>query len=144
MGQPPCFDIEYWRSYRPFLSCTCLINRSGAKYKIFTVTFLILNRIIFRSDGLQTKILPFILTIHMPVFINQSLSAVLLKSTIVIFFIFHFSWTAQNSKKLELLTQYTVLCAKTLIMACAYVGFFPVTISFVTMLLLVIVIGEMN
>ena len=32
---------------------------------------------------------------------------------------------SKNSKKLAF-TQYSVLCAKTLIMACAYVGFFPV------------------
>ena len=53
------------------------------------------------------------------------LSTLLLKSTMVIFFIFHFAWTAQNSAKLAF-TQCAVLCAKTIIMACVYVGFFPV------------------
>jgi hypothetical protein len=32
---------------------SCLENRSGAKYKVFTVTFLIFNIIIFRFDGFQ-------------------------------------------------------------------------------------------
>ena len=70
--------------------------------------------------------------IHMPVSINQSLSALLLKSTMVIFFIFHFTRKQQKQQLAALasnFTQYTVLCAKTLIMACAYVGFFPVYIS---------------
>ena len=42
---------------------SCLENCSGAKCKIFTVAFLIFNRIIFRFDGFQPHHQPFILTI---------------------------------------------------------------------------------
>ena len=72
----------------------------------------------------------FTASIHMLISINYSLRTLLLKSTMVIFF--YFSSSLVNSKKQQLatsyssFTQYTVLCAKTLIMACAYVGFFPV------------------
>ena len=53
----------------------CLENCSGAKYKIFTVTFLIFNRIIFRFDGFQASIIPFISTIHMVAFVHYPLEA---------------------------------------------------------------------
>ena len=49
MGQSPCFDIEYIRSYVPFLSENC----SGAKYKTFTLTFLIFDGILFLLDQFQ-------------------------------------------------------------------------------------------
>ena len=47
--------------------------------------------------------------------------------------ILYFPFCFVNSKKQQLasFTQYTVLCAKTLIMACAYVGFFPVKIFYI-------------
>ena len=38
--------------------------------------------------------------------------------------IFYFSFLRKQQKVAS--TQYTVLCAKTLILACAYVGLFPV------------------
>ena len=50
----------------------------------------------------------------------------LLKSTMVIFFIFHFTRKQQKQQLASSFTQCTVLCTKTLIMACAYVGFLPV------------------
>ena len=40
--------------------------------------------------------------------------------------LFSNSTRKQQKQQLASFTQYTVLCAKTLIMACAYVGFFPV------------------
>ena len=41
------------------------------------------------------------------------------------FFIFYLFFCKQQKAAF---TQYTVLCAKSLILACAYVGFFPVNI----------------
>ena len=61
---------------------SCLISHSGATYKIFTVTFLIFNRIIFRFHGFQPHHPPFISTMHILLFINCSLSTLLLKSTV--------------------------------------------------------------
>ena len=44
--------------------------------------------------------------------------------------ILYFPFCLNSAKQQKLaFTQYTVLCAKTLIMACAYVGFFPVFIT---------------
>ena len=43
---------------------TCLENCSRAKYKIFTLIFLISNRIIFHLDGLQPHHPTVMLSIH--------------------------------------------------------------------------------
>ena len=69
---------------------SCLENRSGAKYKIFTVTFLIFIIIIFHLDGFQLYDPAVISTIHVVLFMNCSPSTLLLKSTIVVFTFF---WT---------------------------------------------------
>ena len=61
MSQPPCFDIEYWRSYGPF-------HLSGAKWKYLhriAVTFLIFNIIIFPLNIFQPYPPPVILTTRM-------------------------------------------------------------------------------
>ena len=50
-----------------------LINHSGAKCKIFTVTFLIFNRIIFRFDGFQLHHPPVIPAIRRLIFMHYSL-----------------------------------------------------------------------
>ena len=53
---------------------SCLENLSVIKYKIlFTVTFLIFNKIIFRFDGFQAHHLPVILTIHILILMDCSL-----------------------------------------------------------------------
>ena len=46
------------------------------------------------------------------------------------YFLFSNSTRKQQKQQLASFTQYTVLCAKTLIMACAYAGFFPVFFYF--------------
>ena len=64
-------------------------------------------------------------------FYELNIEDFVVKSTMVIFFIFHFTRKQQKQQLAALasnFTQYTVLCAKTLIMACAYVGFFPVAV----------------
>ena len=50
-----------------------LKHRSGAKYKLFTLTFLILNRIIFPLDGFQPHHPPFIPNIRLLILIHCSL-----------------------------------------------------------------------
>ena len=52
---------------------SCLISHSGATYKIFTVTFLIFNRIIFCFNSFQPHHPPFISTIYMLIFMDYSL-----------------------------------------------------------------------
>ena len=69
MGQPLCFDIEYWRSCGPF-------HLSGAKWKYLhriTVTFLNFNRIKFHLNGFQPHHPPVILTIHTVTCVHCSL-----------------------------------------------------------------------
>ena len=104
MGQSPCFDIEYWRSHRPLFSKKSKWNTITSRHYCVTLLNAIPYQKLSHWHDFQPHHPPFISTIHMPVFINQLLSAVLLKSTIVIFFIFNFAWTAQNSKKLATYT----------------------------------------
>ena len=68
---------------------SCLINRSGAKYKIFTVTFLIFNIIIFLFNEFQSHHPPVIPTIHMVLFMNCSL------------FIYHIKFHHRCRQKVE-------------------------------------------
>ena len=79
MGQAPCFDIEYWGSYGPFLSNKSQWNRILMYVHRVALTFLIFNRIIFRFDGFQPHHCPVISTVHMLVSINQTLRTLLLK-----------------------------------------------------------------
>ena len=52
---------------------SCLENCNGAKYKIFTVTFSIFNKIIFHLDGFQLHHSLVISTIHMVTCVHCSL-----------------------------------------------------------------------
>ena len=81
MSLSPCFDIEYWRSYGPFLPKQSQWSKNQNIYW----TFLIFNRIIFRFHGLQPHHSPFIPIIRILISINKLLSTLLLISTMVIF-----------------------------------------------------------
>ena len=109
MSQPLCFDIDYWRSYGQFLSNKLQLITITSRHYCVTLLNAIPYQKLSHWHDFQPHHPPFISTIHMPVFINQLLSAVLLKSTIVIFFIFNFAWTAQNSKKLATYTVHRVV-----------------------------------
>ena len=64
--------LGYW-ILKELQDSLCLENCSGAKYKIFTVTFLIFNRIKFRFDGFQPHHPTFILTTRILISIHLSL-----------------------------------------------------------------------
>ena len=65
MRQSSCFDIEYWRSHRPFMSGK--LKHARLYIILTTVTFLIFNRIIFRLDSFQPHQPPDISSTRMPV-----------------------------------------------------------------------------
>ena len=67
-SQSPCLGIEL--NIEGATDHSYLINHSGAKFKIFTVTFLTFNIIIFYLDGFQQYNLAVISTIHMIISIN--------------------------------------------------------------------------
>ena len=83
MSQPLCFDIGYWRSwcYRPFLSKTITVKENAKHLHYITITFLIMNKIIFCLNFFQTHHPSVISTIHMFISINQTLSNYYFKFT---------------------------------------------------------------
>ena len=69
MSQVPCLDIEYAKSYGPFLATKSKVEQKTKYLHRIAATFLISNRIIFRFDGFQPYHPPFIPTIHIILYI---------------------------------------------------------------------------
>jgi len=69
MSQALCFDIEYWRSYGPFLFNKLKWNKIQSSFIVHNINYSnflnIFNKIIFRFDGFQPHHLPVISTIYM-------------------------------------------------------------------------------
>ena len=64
MSQPPCFDIEYWWRYRPFLSKQSQLIKIKSHHYCVTLLNAISYEKLSQWHHFQTHHPPFILTIH--------------------------------------------------------------------------------
>ena len=129
MSQFLCFDIENWRSYKtiPVQKIADIKIRKYLHHITSQIIYLVINYTTSRS---------FNLSIH-PSFWLFICSYLLSKYRIFCcymnspwWYISHFHVRFKKTKKQQNASfqRYIVLCAKTLILNCAYVGFFPVFI----------------
>ena len=110
-GNEPTPVLWYWilvKLQDHFSLKNCSWSKSNSIYTVSLKKYLP-HQTIFKRHGIQPDNHSYTASIHMLIFIHCSLIILLLKSIIVIFFIFHFAWTAKISKKLATYTVHRVV-----------------------------------